>query len=431
MCVGPVAVGPGPVENSEGVADNATVTVCPLASVLRGRLVLDADAGGVYVTVRQADNYSWFGYPEDTTPHSSRNFLPGLGGGNGKDNPPSNGGNGNGSTSSAGPASASITNSGLGGSTGTGGATGGGGVRAKAAVVPGVVATGGTATEKEERAGIDELQVQREVHSEKIARAQSLLGIARRLTARGEEALKATHASRAHPASHSLQPATMTTTGVTGSLLEASESANRKIPDDTGACTFRFANRKPLQQPLAANSLPHATPAAPAAPRHVPLAHLSPQSLLGSLPKTPWDARHSMRNIPSMQSTAPTALPFASASNTASAVPPQHTPYHPHPPRGAPQPPQRPPQRPPHEKEEEGNRPLVEVRRVSAASASIDAFTPHDAFPRQFRNVAADLRFGGDYRWLELEAKGQAVSRDPRSFRYAQLHHTFLNQKLL
>ena len=64
VCVGPVAVGPGPVENSEAVAGSGTVAVCPLASVLRGRLVLDVDAGGLYVT---AVSYTHLTLP--TTPY--------------------------------------------------------------------------------------------------------------------------------------------------------------------------------------------------------------------------------------------------------------------------------------------------------------------------------------------------------------------------
>jgi hypothetical protein len=77
MCTDAVAIGPGVAELSELELAGATVHVRPLASLLGWRLVLDADLLEPRVTVRQAENYSWFGYPDDTSP-SARNFLPGL-----------------------------------------------------------------------------------------------------------------------------------------------------------------------------------------------------------------------------------------------------------------------------------------------------------------------------------------------------------------
>lgn len=93
--VGPISVGPGPVERSSATLDRVAVGVNPLQSILRQRIVLTVKATGAEVHLKQADNYSWFGFPDDTMP-TSRNFLPGLEGGkeeNGK-GPGSGGENG-------------------------------------------------------------------------------------------------------------------------------------------------------------------------------------------------------------------------------------------------------------------------------------------------------------------------------------------------
>lgn len=74
--VGAVSVGPGPVERSEGTLGSATVSVRPLRSVLQRRVVLDADISSLFASVRQADNYSWFGFPDDTEPSSRELFPP-------------------------------------------------------------------------------------------------------------------------------------------------------------------------------------------------------------------------------------------------------------------------------------------------------------------------------------------------------------------
>jgi uncharacterized membrane protein YgcG len=95
---GPVSVGPGPAEHSSATIERVALSVDPLRSLARGRIVLALRASGGEVHLRQADNFSWFGFPDDTSP-SARNFLPGLGGGGGAAGGaqgPSNGGGGGG-----------------------------------------------------------------------------------------------------------------------------------------------------------------------------------------------------------------------------------------------------------------------------------------------------------------------------------------------
>ena len=75
--VGPISVGPGPVEGSSATLDRVTIGVNALQSILRRRIVLTVKATGAEVHLKQGSNYSWFGFPDDTVP-TSRNFLPGL-----------------------------------------------------------------------------------------------------------------------------------------------------------------------------------------------------------------------------------------------------------------------------------------------------------------------------------------------------------------
>lgn len=301
VCVGPVAVGPGPVENSEALAGSATVSVRPLTSLLRGRLVLDAEASGVYVTVRQSDNFSWFGYPEDTKPHSSRDFFPGLKGGSvwtgGDEGAQRGAGWGNNSTNTA-PRNNNSNSV---------------GVSAEARVD-----------------GRQLNEVHSEVPTEQIESAQTLRDIARALTVRGQQALEASRAAR---------------------------------PDNTSS---HSAGALDTQHTTSAQGVPTKLGNAP----------------LASAAAATQDARGNNNN---------NSPPYGQAP---------HSP-------------------PEQERQEEGGRPLVEVRRITATCAAVDAFTPHDAFPRQFRNLHAELRLGSDYRWLELDAKAQAVARNPRSFRHA------------
>jgi uncharacterized membrane protein YgcG len=77
LSVGPVHVGAGHVERSFTTVDEIKLRVDPLQSIARGRVVLALQAAGAEVHLHQAENLSWFGFPDDTLP-SSREFLPGL-----------------------------------------------------------------------------------------------------------------------------------------------------------------------------------------------------------------------------------------------------------------------------------------------------------------------------------------------------------------
>ena len=75
--LGPVVVGPGPTECSSGMIERVVLSLDPFRSILHGRLVINLKAHGADINLRQASNFSWFGFPDDTEP-SARNFLPGL-----------------------------------------------------------------------------------------------------------------------------------------------------------------------------------------------------------------------------------------------------------------------------------------------------------------------------------------------------------------
>lgn len=81
-----VSVGSGATEKSSGEIETVDVCFNPLKSILHARLMLGAVCEGAELHVRQADNFSWFGFPDDTVP-SSR-----FGGGGGavkqRKNPP-------------------------------------------------------------------------------------------------------------------------------------------------------------------------------------------------------------------------------------------------------------------------------------------------------------------------------------------------------
>ena len=53
------------------------MSVDPLKSLWQRRLMLKCLLLDAHATVVQQPNFSWFGYPDDTTP-TSRNFAPGL-----------------------------------------------------------------------------------------------------------------------------------------------------------------------------------------------------------------------------------------------------------------------------------------------------------------------------------------------------------------
>ena len=75
--MGPVSVGPAAHEHSSARLERVELGLDVAQSLLQQRLVLAARARGAELHAVQADNYSWFGYPDDTTP-SARDFLPGL-----------------------------------------------------------------------------------------------------------------------------------------------------------------------------------------------------------------------------------------------------------------------------------------------------------------------------------------------------------------
>jgi len=73
--VGPVVLGPSETEKSIVEVDSVKISYDVLRSILRRKLVTEVNLEGVNATLRQAANNSWFGYPEDTTPLSSRPQL--------------------------------------------------------------------------------------------------------------------------------------------------------------------------------------------------------------------------------------------------------------------------------------------------------------------------------------------------------------------
>ena len=103
--VGPVSVGPGSLERSSVRVARVELGLDVGQSLSQRRVVLTARAKEAELHAVQADNYSWFGYPDDTVP-SSRNFLPGLrrsgGGGGSSSEDGSSGSSGSGSSSGGG-----------------------------------------------------------------------------------------------------------------------------------------------------------------------------------------------------------------------------------------------------------------------------------------------------------------------------------------
>lgn len=122
VCLGPVTVGPGCAEGSSAQVQRLTVGLDNVQSLLQRRVVLTVRAHQARVELVQGPNYSWFGYPEDTTP-SARNFLPGASragrnGGSSSEDPGSGGSSdgGHGSVNASGPSPCSQTSSNAGGS---------------------------------------------------------------------------------------------------------------------------------------------------------------------------------------------------------------------------------------------------------------------------------------------------------------------------
>ena len=65
-----VRVGPSKTERSAAEVGTVDVVVKPLHSVFHARLMLGAVCDDAEVHVRQASNFSWFGFPDDTSPSS-------------------------------------------------------------------------------------------------------------------------------------------------------------------------------------------------------------------------------------------------------------------------------------------------------------------------------------------------------------------------
>lgn len=73
--VGPVVLGPSETEKSIVEVDSVKISYDVLRSILRRKLVTEVNLEGVNASLRQGENNSWFGYPEDTNPLSSRPTL--------------------------------------------------------------------------------------------------------------------------------------------------------------------------------------------------------------------------------------------------------------------------------------------------------------------------------------------------------------------
>eukprot|EP00891_Asterochloris_glomerata_P005156 jgi/Astpho2/5156/Aster-x0241 len=69
--IGPVRVGPGPIEHSSALLPNVRISMDPVQSLVQRQVVLK-----IHIPAAQLDNFAWFGYPDDTIP-SARDVLPG------------------------------------------------------------------------------------------------------------------------------------------------------------------------------------------------------------------------------------------------------------------------------------------------------------------------------------------------------------------
>ena len=70
--VGPLVIGPAEAERSIVEVANVKLSLRPIASLLQFKIVVAAHLEGVQATMRQGENGSWLGYPEDTLPVSAR-----------------------------------------------------------------------------------------------------------------------------------------------------------------------------------------------------------------------------------------------------------------------------------------------------------------------------------------------------------------------
>lgn len=81
--VGPIQIGPGSVEQSYGSIESLDIRFSPLRSIFSGRFLFSVKSQGAVLHLKQANNFSWFGFPDDTYP-SSRFVPPSGGAGPGK-----------------------------------------------------------------------------------------------------------------------------------------------------------------------------------------------------------------------------------------------------------------------------------------------------------------------------------------------------------
>lgn len=70
--VGPLVIGPAESERSIVEVAKVRLSLRPIASLLQFKIVVSAHLEGVQATLRQGENGSWLGYPEDTLPLSAR-----------------------------------------------------------------------------------------------------------------------------------------------------------------------------------------------------------------------------------------------------------------------------------------------------------------------------------------------------------------------
>lgn len=76
--LGPVRVGPGPVESSSASVEEVMLGLDAWRSIVQREVVVTLALRGVQADLVQCHNLSWFGYPDDTSP-SARDFLPEIG----------------------------------------------------------------------------------------------------------------------------------------------------------------------------------------------------------------------------------------------------------------------------------------------------------------------------------------------------------------
>eukprot|EP00798_Chlamydomonas_sp_ICE-L_P004358 gene4358-14478_t len=77
ISVGPLEVGPGPVEKSHLAMNELAVFLDPVQSAIHKQIMLQIHLEGPDVSLQQGNTFGWAGFPDDTVP-SSRDLVPGL-----------------------------------------------------------------------------------------------------------------------------------------------------------------------------------------------------------------------------------------------------------------------------------------------------------------------------------------------------------------